>query len=196
MRILQRIALLASLMLSLAAQAQTAHLPNEAPFALDATGAFLVGVHPQDTSGYIDGFEFTVDAPSLVSGIFLLPGLLSPLVDPASSSDLASPIAFLLFDSTGTPLAYNVDGSNSFALQASLPGAGTYAFLTVGAGGAGLGLYAVFVVSQALPLAVATVAAMTLTTSVLSVPEPTVYAMLLAGLALVAWMARRRRSAH
>jgi hypothetical protein len=184
MKILKRLLVVATALIGFAAQAQSVHYqyPIETtPFVLDSAGAVIVGVHPAGTQydgnpAFVDLFPFTINGPSLVSGIFLLPGALSQYVtDPTVPANLATPILFGIIDIPPSQWSgYSTDSSSFFSLQSVLPNAGTYAFLTIGVGGNGAGVYAALV--NAVP-----------------VPEPATYGMALVGLGVVGWVARRRR---
>jgi hypothetical protein len=185
MKILKRLLVVATALFAFSAQAQSVHLqyPLETtPFVLDSTGAVLLGLHPAGTEYagnpyFVDAFLFSITGPSLVNGFFLLPGALSQYVsDPTVAANLATPVLLGIIDVPPSQfLGYSVDTSNFFSLQSVLPNAGTYAFLTIGVGGDGAGVYAAFV--NAVP-----------------VPEPATYGMALAGLGVVGWIARRRRN--
>ena len=177
--LLKMFATVAALVCGIAAQAQTTHLPGEVPFALGADPTVLVGLHLVDAAGpFVDVFAFTVGGSGTVSAAFLLPGLLNSLIPAEAVPFLAVPTYFGLINSQGAELGADNDFSDGQMILANLSvTAGTYAFVVAGLTPAPLGLYAAVATAQ-----------------ITAVPEPDTYAMLLAGVGMVGWLARRRKA--
>lgn len=163
----------------LAAHAQTTHMAGEAPFALGIGPVLLVGSHSQDAPApFVDGFAFTVDGTGTVSAAFLIPGLLNDQIPPALLPFLALPTYFGLIDSQGVELSADTDFSDGQLILANVPVvAGSYAFVVAGLANPPLGVYVASASAQ-----------------VTAVPEPETYALMLAGLSLGVWLARRRQA--
>lgn len=124
---------------------------------------------------YFDIYEFLVGAPGTVSaGVVGVP--LDVPFTPGVEYDFQ--IGFIgLADANYVPLQLDVDGSDGFSFQAALPTAGAYKFFVAGfATGSMGGSYGGVL------------------QSVTAVPEPETYAMMLAGLGALGFLARRRRT--
>jgi hypothetical protein len=114
---------------------------------------------------FTDLYSFTVSSDGFSAG-----GLFS-------FSGAISVSAVGLFDSSSTLLAVDSDGSDGFLTFAALPTAGLYFFGVVGNSDGGSYDGAISTVLTA------------------AVPEPETYALMLAGLGVVGWAARRQKKA-
>jgi hypothetical protein len=177
---LKKLVAAAALGVALGAQAQTAHLPGEAPFALDNSTAVIVGLQFQTDPAagitqFLDLFPFTIASQSTVAGVFLLPGVLSSLIPAEAAPLLSTPLLFSIVDlgANGATVAVDNLDDQLLSLQTIL-NPGLYAFAVTGASTPPLNLYAALVAAA-------------------PVPEPETYALALSGLGLVGWMARRRK---
>ena len=142
---------------------------------LDNRAVILAGLHSTDELGFIDIFEFLVTGPGVVLAQFSDAGFGNDGVGFQFNT-------VLLADSANVPLpgsfSIDTDGGDGWLVFADLPGAGTYRVITGGAvtQGPGAGYY-LGAVGTLVPSAV---------------PEPTSYGLMLLGLGVIGWVARRK----
>lgn len=132
-------------------------LPVVGPFTpgfigpLDDRAAILVGAHAGDSSVFYDVFAFTVGG---TAGLFGMTFNIQDVDASIAEADEATILGIALYDSVGTVLAADGDGSDGFSMTALLPAAGGYAMAIVGVGGAGAGLYAGLLASESIGVAI------------------------------------------
>lgn len=135
-----------------------------------------IGAFKSAPGGYVDVYDFIIGAAGSAAGAAVGVELDSPFSPGVEFNFSVLGVAFA--DASYQVLSLDVDPTGGYSVLANLPTAGAYKFLVIGAAtGTQGGSYGGVL------------------QTVTAVPEPETYAMMLAGLGALGFLARRRRRA-